>query len=130
MNFKLCHQSDCRLEEICINNKCTVRKTACDKDEDCPPNTYCEEKECSSIKQCKKGRDCLAVDGPGSGLPCKFPFKYREIVYDSCIDLMKQYTKYKPWCSTNVTEAGNHIRGNWGNCDESCLSSPNGKESV
>ena len=58
MNFKFCHQSDCRLEEICVNNKCTVRKTACDKDEDCPPNTYCEEKECISIKQCKIGRDC------------------------------------------------------------------------
>ena len=60
MNFKLCHQSDCRLEEICVNNKCTVRKPYCDKDEDCPPLTRCEEKECIPVKFCKIGRDCDA----------------------------------------------------------------------
>ena len=61
---------------------------------------------------------------------CKFPFKFVGRVHSSCTDVMKQYTKYKPWCSTEVDEAGNHISGTWGNCDESCLSSRNGKESV
>ena len=74
--------------------------------------------------------NCLAVDGPGSGLPCKFPFKYSGTVYNTCTDVMKKYTKDKPWCSTKVDEKCNHISGTWGNCDESCLSSPNGKESV
>ena len=66
------------------------------------------------------------MDGPGSGQPCKFPFKYWGTVYNSCIDMDMD----KPWCSTKVDETGKHMRGNWGNCDESCLSSPNGKESV
>ena len=74
--------------------------------------------------------NCLAVDGPGSGLPCKFPFKYYGKVHNSCTDMMKKYTNNKPWCSTKVDETGKHMRGNWGNCDESCLSSPNGNESV
>ena len=70
------------------------------------------------------------MNGPGRGLPCKFPFKYYGKVHNSCTDMMKKYTNNKPWCSTKVDETGKHMRGNWGNCDESCLSSPNGKESV
>ena len=70
------------------------------------------------------------MDGPGSGLPCKFPFKFLGTVYNSCTDMRKDVTNNKPWCSTKVDETGRYMHGNWGNCDESCLSSPNGKESV
>ena len=65
--------------------------------------------------------DCLAVGGPGNGLPCVFPFKYRGKTYSTCT---KDHTNIqkKPWCSTKVDERGKHISGqrNWGNCDKTC----------
>ena len=70
------------------------------------------------------------MDGPGSGKPCIFPFTFGGSVHNTCTDMRKEFTNNKPWCSTKVDRKGKHKRGEWGNCDESCLSSANGKESV
>jgi len=70
---------------------------------------------------------CLAVGGPGNGLPCVFPFKYGRITYTTCSNKFKNKTNNLPWCSTKVDEKGKHVGGggNWGNCDETCPSPPN-----
>jgi len=66
--------------------------------------------------------ECIASGGPGKGLPCFFPFKYNDVVYNSCSNANKHVTNNKPWCSILVDRQGNHVggRGAWGNCDESC----------
>ena len=66
--------------------------------------------------------NCPTVDGPGSGLPCIFPFKFRGTVYNNTCSPPVRNTNNKSWCSTRVDASGNHIRGNWGNCDENCMS--------
>ena len=72
------------------------------------------------VKLIKTG--CIAMDGPGKGLPCVFPFKYDEVTYNTCTNRNKFLTNNIPWCSTKVNEGGYHIQGegNWGNCDETC----------
>jgi len=49
--------------------------------------------------------------------PCIFPFKYNGVEYTSCTWASSEKTDYKPWCSTRVDSSGNHISGNWGNCE-------------
>ena len=72
------------------------------------------------VKLIKTG--CVAMDGPGKGLPCVFPFKYDDVTYNTCTNRNKFLTNNIPWCSTKVNEGGYHIQGegNWGNCDETC----------
>jgi len=62
---------------------------------------------------------CSAVGGPGNALPCVFPFKIGGRVWNTCASPVDN-TNNRPWCSTRVDETGNHITGNWGNCDENC----------
>jgi len=62
---------------------------------------------------------CKAVNGPGNGLSCVFPFKHKGRVYYGCSP-PEVNTNNLPWCSTKVDDIGDHITGNWGNCDETC----------
>ena len=73
--------------------------------------------------------DCLAVGGPGDGLPCVFPFKFHGKTYSSCTNKVKHLTNNLPWCSTKVDKRGKHIsgKGHWGNCDETCRLPPDEK---
>ena len=61
-----CNRKGGKDQYNCVKGKC-VLKTVCNRDGDCPPNSYCEENECiaqetesgfNSIQQCKKHRDC------------------------------------------------------------------------
>ena len=70
------------------------------------------------------------MDGPGSGIPCVFPFQLNGNVYNTCTNELSQFTNNKTWCSTKVDETGEHISGNWRSCNENCLLSPNGEVSV
>ena len=51
--------------------------------------------------------------------PCKFPFKLNNgNVHNSCTT--DQDPDGKLWCSTRVDSKGEHVRGHWGYCEESC----------
>merc|ERR1712168_1214112 len=69
-----------------------------------------------------QSKDCIASGGPGKGLQCVFPFKYKDIEYNTCTSKNKHVTNNKLWCSTMVDGEGNHVIGKdaWGNCDENC----------
>ena len=51
---------------------------------------------------CYKGQssDCLAVGGPGNGLPCVFPFKYGKITYTTCSNKFKSKTNFVLNCGS------------------------------
>ena len=51
--------------------------------------------------------------------PCRFPFKLSNgNVHNSCTT--DQDPDGKLWCSTKVNSIGDHVRGHWGYCEESC----------
>ena len=54
--------------------------------------------------------------GSGSLAECKFPFKFKESVYDGC----KVGYKGTLWCSTQTDDNGNHVNGTgkWGYCKD------------
>eukprot|EP00094_Tigriopus_californicus_P006154 TCALIF_05926-PA protein Name:"Similar to snk Serine protease snake (Drosophila melanogaster)" AED:0.19 eAED:0.19 QI:0/0.83/0.71/0.85/0.66/0.71/7/188/824 len=66
-------------------------------------------------------KDCMTTTGSKNpNKPCVFPFKYRGKIYYSCAWVIFHITK-GPWCSTQVDEDGNHIRGQYGVCQpEKC----------
>ena len=46
------------------------------------------------------------------GAKCKFPFKYKQRLYDTCITIdNKGLYPGAPWCSTQTDEFDNHIEG-------------------
>ena len=49
---------------------------------------------------------------------CVFPFRHRNHTYDGCTEHFDPDGKL--WCSTKVTEEGDHIKGEWGHCSNSC----------
>lgn len=53
-----------------------------------------------------------------SNQPCVFPWKYKGKMYDGC----KNENDGLRWCSTKVDENGDHMKGEWGQCDEECPS--------
>lgn len=59
--------------------------------------------------------ECLTTDNR----ICKFPFKYKGRLYDTCITIDSAF----PWCSLSVDEKRNHIDhvSNQGRCQESCF---------
>lgn len=65
----------------------------------------CEYSECSSV----------------SGTTCRFPFKYKGRLYDTCVGFdNKGSIEGSPWCSTSTDEYQNHISGNEQTCSASC----------
>ena len=61
--------------------------------------------------------ECRTIAGPKRDIACIFPFRINHAVYHACA--------YDPhldhhWCSTNVDENDNHIKGHWGNCAFDC----------
>merc|ERR550519_1558321 len=60
---------------------------------------------------------CLTEGGNIVGAPCVFPFRHRGVTYNSCT-----YAGGfdKPWCSTATDRRGNHILGNFGDCNSAC----------
>ena len=53
------------------------------------------------------------------GVPCVFPFKYKNKIYNECTKVNND----KFWCSTEVDENGNFKSSGdefWGNCDDNC----------
>jgi len=77
----------------------------------CEGNGFDSKEECE--EQCVPGF-CKTVSGAKPNRPCQFPFIFAGKEHTSCI-----YGRFpSPWCSTNTTHKGVHLRGNWGNCDE------------
>ena len=59
--------------------------------------------------------ECLTIDNR----ICKFPFKYKGKLYDTCITIDSDV----PWCSLSIDHRGKHIenKNNIGQCQESCF---------
>merc|ERR1711894_188117 len=68
---------------------------------------------------------CLTEEHDGGlntakgGLSCVFPFRYNEIVYNSCTFVATSWGQ-GPWCSTETNSDGDHQIFNWGFCNEHC----------
>merc|ERR1719150_2657482 len=60
---------------------------------------------------------CRTVSGAVTGAACVFPFKFMGQTFNSCTTTGGFK---KPWCSTSTDVYGNHVRGTWGDCDNSC----------
>merc|ERR1719312_322041 len=67
---------------------------------------------CSEV--CPSEEECATVSGAKPGLKCKFPFRYKGTMYYGCVTAGFDL----PWCSTATDFFGNHITGNWGDCDK------------
>ena len=48
--------------------------------------------------------------------PCVFPFTYRGNTYNECTTVDEP----EPWCSTETTDDGSFISGEWASCNEHC----------
>ena len=55
----------------------------------------------------------------GTGKPCIFPFKFKNVEYDSCTD--RDHSTF--WCPTKVDNLGNYIENEWANCGQNCVNS-------
>merc|ERR1711915_53754 len=60
---------------------------------------------------------CTTQGGPKDNTDCVFPFRHMGVTYNSCA---KTADKEMAWCSTNTTEAGEHIEGHYGFCPKTC----------
>merc|ERR1711915_679116 len=60
---------------------------------------------------------CTTQGGPKDNTDCVFPFRHMGVTYTSCA---KTADKEMAWCSTNTTEAGEHIEGHHGFCPQTC----------
>ena len=68
---------------------------------------------------------CYMVSGPFAGESCKLPFTNNGKTYHECTyDLSDNGN---PWCSARVDSNGNHIQGNWGDCNSNCPTEIQGK---
>ena len=62
---------------------------------------------------------CITEDGADVGKQCVFPFKYKDVVHETCT--ADGNDEGKTWCSTKTDEEGYHIWGpNWGYCPQHC----------
>ena len=59
--------------------------------------------------------------GTTQGETCKFPYRYKGRLYDTCITLdnLAEETG-KKWCSTNTDEFDNHVIGSEQTCTDNC----------
>lgn len=65
----------------------------------------------------KDGSSCLANRGSDiHELPCIFPFKYVNNVYEQCI----WNGRFHSWCATEIDEDGFLLDKNWGYCNRDC----------
>ena len=64
--------------------------------------------------------ECKTVSGPSANKPCRFPFHYQNVTYNTCT--MRQADDNKPWCSTLVDDNNNHVPGggHYGDCGPKC----------
>ena len=64
--------------------------------------------------------ECKTISGPGANKPCKFPFRYLDVTYNTCT--LVDAENNKPWCSTNVDDNNNHVSGggHYGDCGPKC----------
>jgi len=86
-------------------------------DGECDPECY--TKACNYDNgDCQKPAPCATVGtiGVGAGVACVFPFRYRGIVYDMCATVNSEV----PWCSTQISSRGEHVKDQWGECKHSC----------
>merc|ERR1711862_802111 len=51
-----------------------------------------------------------------SGAQCRFPFRYKGVVYSQCTTI----DQTEPWRATSVTSAGDYIEGSRATCPSSC----------
>ena len=59
---------------------------------------------------------------------CRFPFKVGNKTYNQCTYDYSVMTGYKPWCSIEIDENGQHVSGKWAICNhESCKIPPRRK---
>lgn len=73
--------------------------------------------KCAQGLQCLK--TCLSCKTVGdSGVPCIFPFIYRNTTYSQCTS--KDSDTGHPWCATSVDDDGYVIDFAWGDCSEGC----------
>merc|ERR1712233_368 len=65
-------------------------------------------------------RTCNTVSGPSAGKPCVFPFTRQGKTFNSCTK--EGDDQGKPWSTTMVDQAGNHItgQGQYGFCSQAC----------
>ena len=75
---------------------------------------YSEEYDLEQCEKLELQNQCKTVDGT----PCVFPFMFRGKEVTNCISGSK---RTRPWCPTQVDRDGVPVLGQWGNCDEHCL---------
>ena len=63
--------------------------------------------------QCKTAKD--ANRPVGEGVPCRFPFIYKGVLYEECV-----WDEKGAWCSTNTDNSNKHIAGSEGACSSNC----------
>ena len=59
-------------------------------------------------------------------MPCIFPFRFEDKIYNGCTWVDNDPWDDRPWCSTKVDVNGVHIggQGNWGVCGNECPIDP------
>lgn len=70
--------------------------------------------------------ECTTVGGGGvgAGVPCVFPFKFKDVTYETCADFpedVKEFEKGK-WCATKVDHKDIWEKDMWGACEEGSCS--------
>ena len=81
-----------------------------------PERIIAEKSPCEPIDLQLRAGGCKTNGGPRPNVPCVFPFKAYGKSFTKCIF----YGSTVPWCSTEVDEQGNHIKGSWGTCGSAC----------
>jgi len=60
---------------------------------------------------------CKVKIGPGSGLPCTFPFKFNGNVFHGCTS----YGSNRAWCQTRIQPFNGYgYLDGWGFCEDDC----------
>ena len=63
---------------------------------------------------------CHTISGPDAKKPCRFPFIFNGITYNTCT--YDSADGNIPWCSTLVDDNQNHVPGggHYGDCGPNC----------
>merc|ERR1712064_221109 len=86
---------------VCCSGKCEQLAGA----------TY---KTCTAVTTTSTAAPSSTVCTTTAGTACVFPFTYMGTTYTSCTNAGGFQT---PWCSTKTDQYGNHIIGNYGDCN-------------
>jgi len=68
------------------------------------------------LRICSQHAGCMTKSGDKPWTKCKFPFNFSGAWYHGCTK--KSHNAL--WCSTKTDQYGNHLSGNWGNCNDDC----------